>query len=210
MNKKYTKIEIEELLEKAKKADPNYQVFGSDWHKYQLNPPVSMGEVLKLEEDFKIKLPPDYVYFLTQIGNGGAGPYYGLYSLDELRKKQYCTQQDHTLPPLIDVSLSREMWNELMEQMDTDDEIFVEIEKRVNAGVFVIGTQGCTYDNLLMCRGSESGKIVYIDWNLESDYPPVLTRMSFWEWYIGFFEDIIAGYSVRNYGYYKRGTQQKL
>ncbi len=30
------------------------KVFGSDRHKYQLNPPISMEEVLKLEADFNI------------------------------------------------------------------------------------------------------------------------------------------------------------
>ncbi len=211
MNEKYTRAYIYELLEKAKKVDSEYKVFGSDKHKYQLNPPVSPDEVLKLEADFNIKLPNEYVYFLTEIGNGGAGPDYGLYSVEELRRQQYCRQQDNNLNPLIDSSLTKEMWNELMEQRETaDDDVFDEIEQYINAGVFIIGTQGCTFDNLLMCRGSETGKIVYIDWNLESDYPPFLTKMSFWEWYTGFFEDIIAGYSVRSYGYSKRGTESEL
>ncbi len=211
MNEKCTQAYIFELLEKAKKVDFEYKVFSSNKHKYKLNPPVSLNEVLKLEADFNIKLPDDYVYFLTEIGNGGAGPYYGLYSLDELRQRQYYKQQDNKLNPVIDTSLSKEMWNELMEQLDTDDnDMYEEIEQHINTGVFIIGTQGCTYDNLLMCSGSETGKIVYIDWNLEGEYPPVLTNMSFWDWYIGFFQDIIAGYSVRSYGYNKRGTQQEL
>ncbi len=86
-----------------------------------------------MEADFNIKLPDDYVYFLTEIGNGGAGPYYGLYSLDELRRRQYCKQQDNKLNPVIDTSLSKEMWNELMEQMDTDDDdMYDEIEQHIN------------------------------------------------------------------------------
>lgn len=211
MNEKYTQAYILELLEKAKKADFEFKVFGADKHRYKLNPTVSMGEVLKWEEDFNIKLPDDYVYFLTQIGNGGAGPYYGLYSLDELRQQQYYKRQDNKQNPIIDASLSKEKWNELMEQLDSaDDDMYEEIEQYINTGVVIIGTQGCTYDNLLMCNGSETGKIVYIDWNLEGEYPPFLTRMSFFEWYIGFFEDIIAEYSVCSYGYNKRGTQQDL
>ncbi len=211
MNEKCTRAYIYELLEKAKKVDSAYKVFGANKHKYQLNPPVSRGEVLKLEADFNIKLPDEYVYFLTEIGNGGAGPYYGLYSLEELRQRQYYRQQDNKWDPVIDISFTKEMWNELMEQMDTDDnDVYDEIERHINTGVFIIGTQGCTYDNLLMCRGSETGKIAYIDWNLEGEYPPVLTKMSFWEWYTGFFQDIIAGYSVRFYGYNKRGTKLQL
>jgi len=70
----------------------------------------------------------------------------------------------------------------------------------------MIGTQGCLLDNLLMFKGSEIGKIVYIDWNLEGEYPPVLTRMSFLEWYVNFFEDIIAGYNVQRYGWVIRSN----
>lgn len=211
MDKKYTREYICELLEKAKVADPTLQIFGASKHKYQLNPPVSREEVAALEGDFNIKLPEDYVYFLTEIGNGGAGPYYGLYSLEELRKRQYCKRQDEKKPLVIDSSLSKETWNALMEEMDTgDDDKYDELEEQINTGVFIIGTQGCTYDNLLMCSGSETGKMVYIDWNLEYDYPPVLTKMSFWDWYTGFFEDIIAGYSIRSYGYYRRGTEREL
>lgn len=68
------------MLEKAAKADPTYQVFGAGKHKYQLNPSVSLEEVCAFEEEFQIKLPKEYVHFLTEIGNGGAGPYYRFFN----------------------------------------------------------------------------------------------------------------------------------
>ncbi|MBQ8165842.1 MAG: hypothetical protein IJZ96_02260, partial [Lachnospiraceae bacterium] len=40
--------------------------------------------------------------------------------------------------------------------------------------------------------------------------PPILTGMSFLEWYVNFYEDIIASYSVQHYGYIKRCTEQEL
>jgi len=211
MNEKYTQDYICELLKKAKEADPKCKVFGSAEHKYRLNPPASAEEVSALEADLNLKLPEDYVYFLTEIGNGGAGPYYGLYSVKELRRQQFYTHQDGKGKPVIDRDLSVEKWNALMEQMDTnDDDVYDEIDRQINAGVLIIGTQGCTYDNLLMCEGSETGNIVYIDWNLDKDAPPVLTQMSFWEWYLGFFEDIAAGYNVDAYGYRKRADEEEL
>ena len=211
MNEKYTKEYIYQLLEQAKAADPEYKVFGASKHKYQLNPPASKEAVLALEAEFHIKLPEEYVYFLTEIGNGGAGPHYGLYSLEELKMYQNCIQKDDVLSPVIDSNLSKEMWNTWMEQMDTDDDdVYDEIEEQINTGVFVIGTQGCTFDNLLMCCGSETGKMVYIDWNLEYNCPPFLTKMSFLEWYVGFFQDIIAGYNMRSYGYVKRANEVEL
>lgn len=38
----------------------------------------------RFEARYNVKLPPEYVFFITQVGNGGAGPYYGLYPLEKL------------------------------------------------------------------------------------------------------------------------------
>ena len=40
-------------------------------------------EVSDVESRFAVYLPKDYVAFLTEIGNGGAGPSYGLHSLQK-------------------------------------------------------------------------------------------------------------------------------
>lgn len=200
----YTKEQIEELLKKAGEADAEYKVFGAKSHKYRLNPTVTIEEVRKFEEKAKLKLPDDYVYFLTHIGNGGAGPYYGLYALDELEYEENDAKEE-----FINSDLDTKKWNEAIKLME-DDSQYDEIYKKLTKDAIVIGTQGCTYDSILMCGGSEKGKIIYIDWNLQYDYPPFLTKMTFWEWYVGFFEDIISGYSEKSYGYRKRATEEEL
>lgn len=209
MYEKYTPAYIYELLNKANEVDREYKVFGASKHKYKLNSPASMDEIRALEAELNITFPEEFVYFYTEIGNGGAGPYYGLYSLEGI-KRNCDSKQNDSIQPLIDSNLSNATWYKLMEQMEADDDACDEIYQQVSSGVVIIGTQGCTFDNLLMFKGSEAGKIVYIDWNLESEYPPVLTRMSFLEWYVSYFEDIIAGYSVQSYGYIKRSTEQEL
>ncbi len=207
----YTREYIKDLVARAAKADPEYKVFGASSHKYQLKPPASLERVRALEEKLQIRLPEDYVYFLTQISNGGAGPYYGLYSLEELERRQECAPQNNMQEPFINKALTKEKWNGAVDLMENgDDDQYDKVYQQITTGVFIIGTQGCSYDHLLMCEGSERGKIVYIDWNLDYDYPPFLTKMSFWDWYIGFFEDIIAGYSTSSYGYNKRGTEEEL
>lgn len=207
----YTQEYIKDLVARAAKADPEYKVFGASSHKYQLYPPVSLEKVRALEKKFQIKLPENYVYFLTQISNGGAGPYYGLYPLEELERRQECEIENDMWEPFINKDLTKEKWNEAVDIMENgDDDQYDKVHQQITTGAFIIGTQGCTYDHLLLCEGSEKGKIVYIDWNLDYDYPPFLTKMSFWDWYIGFFEDIIAGYSTSSYGYCKRGTEEEL
>lgn len=93
------------------------------------------------------------------------------------------------LPAFIDRQMTREDWAAAMERAE-DDTAYDKVMREVCAGLLVIGTQGCTYDNLLMWKGSEQGKIVYIDWNLEPEYGPFLTGMSFLDWYERFFRKL--------------------
>ena len=209
-------VEFIELVAEAKKKDAQLEVFGATSHKYQFNPVATMEEVMAFEEKYGLKLPEAYVAFLTKVGNGGAGPYYGLYSLKQVESyNSEWLHQDASRTPMIDKSLTMEKWNAAIsdddELLDEDaDEQWDEFMAGLYAGMLIIGTQGCTYDNVLMCKGSEAGKIVYIDWNLEKNYPPFLTGMTFEEWYGRFFEEIIAGRSVRGYGYTRLGSEEEL
>lgn len=51
-------------------------------HEYTLNEPLLMEEVVRFEEQWRITLPDDYKLFVTTVGNGGMGPYYGLLPLE--------------------------------------------------------------------------------------------------------------------------------
>jgi hypothetical protein len=58
-------------------------IFGADSHRFLLNPPLAEAEVLAFERQHGVRLPVEYRHFLTGIGNGGAGPYYGIFRLGE-------------------------------------------------------------------------------------------------------------------------------
>lgn len=38
---------------------------------------------MRFESEHDITLPPDFQWFLKLAGNGGAGPYYGIFKLDQ-------------------------------------------------------------------------------------------------------------------------------
>jgi hypothetical protein len=59
------------------------RVFGVDVHRFRLNPPVSEVEMVAFEQARDITLPPDYRAFLTAAGDGGAGPFYGVFPLGQ-------------------------------------------------------------------------------------------------------------------------------
>ena len=51
------------------------KTFGTNGHRFFLNPPLAEADVLGFEQRHHIRLPVDYRGFLTAIGNGGAGPF---------------------------------------------------------------------------------------------------------------------------------------
>jgi len=71
------------MLSDLKHNDPCFKVFGSGAHRYELNPPLPVSEIEAFESQYKVRLPEDYRRFITGIGNGGAGPYYGVFRFGE-------------------------------------------------------------------------------------------------------------------------------
>ena len=69
--------EVKYWVNKAREADSHFKVPGSTKHGYRFAPPISLSEVRAFEELHHVKLPENYVRVLTELGNGGAGPYYG-------------------------------------------------------------------------------------------------------------------------------------
>lgn len=74
---------IREKLAELRAADPGLRVFGASRHRYELNPPVDEAFLTRFETEVGVPLPEEYRTFLTTVGDGGAGPYWGLLSLAE-------------------------------------------------------------------------------------------------------------------------------
>lgn len=63
------------------RADPRLRRFGAARHRYQLRAPLAEAAVAAIEAASGVALPAAYRTFVTTIGDGGAGPYYGLWPL---------------------------------------------------------------------------------------------------------------------------------
>lgn len=72
---------ISRKLAQLKASDPSLRIFGARAHRYQLGPTLTEDRLSRLERDFGASLPEGYRAFLIALGNGGAGPFYGLFPL---------------------------------------------------------------------------------------------------------------------------------
>ncbi|MDE7327536.1 MAG: SMI1/KNR4 family protein, partial [Lachnospiraceae bacterium] len=91
---------LRKQLKRAGEKDSDFSRFGANSHKYQLNSPASEDTIAAFETRFGIVLPEGYRNFLLWMGNGGAGPFYGLFKLGETNPCQLSDYQNGAVLPL--------------------------------------------------------------------------------------------------------------
>lgn len=178
---------ILKLLEQAKAKDPDLMRFGAYSHKYKLSAPASEETIQKFEEQEGIRLPEEYRDFLLFVGNGGAGPYYGLYGV-EVEKKELHDSHGSRLyrvqeEPVIYPKMSDEEWDRVADpngMPGTGRRKGEEMHPYV--GVLPIGSQGCTLMTGIMLAGPYRGQMVYYDEDL-CGQPFFVREKGFLKWY---------------------------
>lgn len=194
----FKREEIEKVLLQAEQLDPKYEMFGVQHHKYKLNPPIRKEFVHRIEERYNFQLPEDYFQFITEAGDGGAGPAYGIYQFKNfLRKgsspgveKFYEAYRQSLARPFIvypmkpgeveyDYAFSKEAYEK------NPEKYFVEIGNSDEYalcdtnGYLVLGTHGCQWDFGLVISGERRGQV--FDTDNEGGYS--LAAGSFSEFY---------------------------
>lgn len=74
---------IRAKLARLHEHDQRHAIFGSKHHGDALGTCLGEEQLRALEEDCGIRFPESYRQFLLQVGNGGAGPDYGLLAVEE-------------------------------------------------------------------------------------------------------------------------------
>src|SRR4051812_1446593 len=70
------------VADRLRVLDRQRVVFGSTRHAHRFNSPLPLERVEAFESSYNVSLPEPYRRFLTELGNGGAGPYYGVMPLE--------------------------------------------------------------------------------------------------------------------------------
>jgi SMI1 / KNR4 family (SUKH-1) len=147
-------------------------VFGAEAHDFDVNPPLSEAVVAEFERAHGIHLPSDYRGFLTSIGNGGAGPFYGVFPLGKI-DDHFALRDwgEEDIGVLSKAFPFEEHWNDLSAKPDDDlvhrDE--AEYWKQMEAfervywsptlvnGALPICHQGCALRIVLVVTGEQAG-----------------------------------------------------
>lgn len=196
------------------------KVFGFDGHGFHMNPVLSESEAAAFERDHKIMLPFDYRQFVTEVGNGGAGPFYGIFPLgfmdDNLNQRPW-QENDGFIGRLSESFGFQEEWNDLSGYPEADsmkrDETkygrqIEQFESRywsseLMNGAFPICHEGCALRIWLVVTGGQAGEL----WeDHRSEYKglrPVRladgSAATFSEWYSEWLDSCFATAGVPNW-----------
>ena len=193
-------------------------VFGAGAHGFRLNPRVSEPATLAFEREHKVALPPDYRQFLRDAGNGGAGPYYGVFPLgqidDGMSLRQW-NENDGLVGILSEPFLLEEPWNDLSGmpnsalENQSEAEYWAQMESFENRywsttvvhGAIPICHEGCALRIWLVVTGSQAG---YLWEDRRSEYeglhPVTLANGSpatFAGWYQQWLDECVAAVDGR-------------
>ncbi|KAB8141201.1 hypothetical protein F8S13_20595 [Chloroflexia bacterium SDU3-3] len=170
---------------------------------FQLVPPLSEAEVQAFEAEHRIRLPEDYRAFLIHAGNGGAGPIYGLYSLDK-----YNDFADWVEDEIPDDFLARPCpLSPGMPQTPDWREPFGDTSPY--QGTLTLGSRGCTFETQLIVAGPYAGRVIYVD--ADEHAPPYFVREpDFLAWYERWLDELMLGYNQLQFGYGPGGGELEL
>jgi hypothetical protein len=185
------------------------RAFGAESHRFQLNESLTESDVNAFEERHSIALPGDYRHFLTHIGNGGAGPFYGVFPLgmmDDAFDLQPWQESDGMVGVLAEPFPHLTEWNDLTGKptdlpagidAENHDELEAMMERfdahywnpsLVNGAIPICHT-GCALRIWLVLTGGQAGHLWY-DKRAECGGLMPLTLddgspLKFAEWYEG-------------------------
>ncbi|WP_340608251.1 SMI1/KNR4 family protein [Xenorhabdus bharatensis] len=212
INRTYPNDQVKRVrlkLPLALKVDKKFELFAADRHKYELNPPIEMTEIHKWQKRTGAQLPEDFILFLTQIGNGGAGPYYGIARFEDSESRY---DQTAALPSILSPTMSDQEW-QAISQIDDDcsDEEYDERYNLLHQGVFYLGTCGCEYDLLLVITGEYAGRILYTHHWCDSEKPYFFSyEKNFLDWYERWLDEVIQEYNTGWFGHCLGGDEDTL
>lgn len=181
-------VRVKTMIERAA-HEPKYQddYYAEEYHHWQISPPVPLSEVEKFEKQAKIELPIEYVYYLTQVGRGGAAP--GTYFHDF---KADCCWDGYSrvaaqFSSAENCMLRADDWKQRFSSSSGSAKDYYD-------GTITLCAMDITYVAHLIVSGPLRGRVVYLDYDKSS--APIWPKKSpnFLDWCENFYSELLAGY----------------
>jgi hypothetical protein len=198
MNEPNRMLRISEKLRAAKLK--GVRPFGTEAHFFKMEPVLKDQEVAEFERQWHVQLPPEYRAFIKYVGNGGAGPAYGMLQLHDAIRFQrpniphdfLCTPFPFTTPynPCDDPKLSSFCSKDSTAQITAEEEYDARKMKETT-GTLVLCHEGCGYYHLLVVSGQERGQMWLDGTCSDGGYMPL--GVGFIEWYEKWLDSALAG-----------------
>jgi hypothetical protein len=206
---------IKDKIEELRQLDRKCALFGSQNHQYKLNPTLSMDNVRQFEATHAVTLPDGYVGFLTEIGNGGAGPFYGLEPIHNTLYDDLDYKRPDSLLNPGKPFLHTEPWNVEFQPSVDEDENEEEYENERDKfeenyfdtghmnGVLAICNYGCAVSLNLVVNGQEYGNVWTDDRSNDNGIHPSHElgnkgKITFLDWYELWLDNSISEIKIKN------------
>jgi SMI1 / KNR4 family (SUKH-1) len=138
---------INESLDRLRHIDPKFHLdCYVSVHQYKLNPTLTEEEIQAFEIEYGLNLPADYRSFVKFVGNGGAGPNFGIQML-----RQSITESDLSIP----FPLTKEQASEI-DQNPLHD---WEFNTGLIPGVLCLSTKTYAWPVYLILKGKAYGTV---------------------------------------------------
>ena len=146
-------------------------------------------------------LPAGYRAFLTRLGDGGPGPYYGLLPLERWHSG---------IGGDLATALSRPSPLRPGMPGDADADAFLGCDAdALTDGAITLADQGCTFYSLLIVNGPYRGAVVNIDFDFDGS--PYFTRdPDFLSWYERWLDELLWGWHGNWFGFGLPGQEPGL
>lgn len=149
-------------------------IFGRAKHKFRLNPVTTEDRVIEFETKYNFRFPEGYREFILKVGDGGAGPFYGLKqrfvtygaTLRAEEAKYYRLPSIYTRSVAPHGDWKRELLGADWSQQEEEDESGTLYLK----GNIVIAEVGCGAELVLVANGPLCDSVIHTDFGYSPPY----------------------------------------
>ncbi len=174
------------------------QDFGVREHEFKLAAPLSDEEVSSFERRCELALPEDFRLFVTKLGAGGAGPYYGILPMSRWNEIGQTLCRPCPLTP------------ELLEDPSWTDQMRLGPQEHPYQGLLTVSDCGCGYYCTLVVCGPARGRICYVYEGLNQEPPYFTEDDGFLSWYERWLHELEAGFDLCYFGFGAKGSDEEV